>query len=323
MGSESFKYIVFILILFAILTAAVWTVSNIDTLIANGLWLLLVLLFLLIAWKGDVLLMLQDYQRAVIMRFGKVKRVGGPGWCIVLPFIETPTIVDLRTQTIDVPRQQVITKGKIELGIDAVIYLSVGKDKESVIKSVVEVEDYRNAAKLYVVAALRDVLGSMTLDEVISNIEDVNKRIKEGLKHISYDWGIDCESVEIKDVDIPKTVQDAIHMEKAAEQEKLARMEKAMAHEFEIETVKRAAEQLSDRALSYYYVKALEKLGEGKSTKFLFPMEISRLAESIAKGTQSGPDLEGLFKKYAPAVTSILSEKEKNRLGRKAKRKKK
>lgn len=319
MASQNWKYVIFLFLIFLIFSLAVSFVSNLSTVLENALWILLIVLFLFIVWKGDIILMLEEYQRAVIMRFGKVKRVGGPGWCLVLPFIETATIVDLRTQTIDVPRQQVITKGKIELGIDAVIYLRVSKEKEAVIKSVIEVEDYKNAAKLYVIAALRDVLGSMELDEVISNIENVNKKLKEGLKKISSDWGIVVESIEIKDVDIPKTVQDAIHLEKASEQERLARMERAKAHEFEIETVKRAAEQLSDKALSYYYVRALEKLGEGKSTKFLFPMEISRLAESIAKGTKSGTELESLFEKYAPAVTSVLSGQEKIRVKRKAK----
>jgi len=323
MASQGIKYLIFIFLLFILFSLAIFAVTNINEVIANALWIVLAAVFLVIWWKGNLLLMLKEYERAVIERFGKVKRVGGPGWTLVLPFIESSTIVDLRTQTIDVPRQQVITKGKIELGIDAVIYLKVKKDKESVIKSVIEVEDYRNAAKLYVVAALRDVLGNMDLDQIVSNIEDVNKELKDGLKKIGESWGIECETVEIKDVDIPKTVQDAIHLEKAAEQEKFARMQKANAHEYEIETVKRAAEQLSDKALSYYYVRALEKLGEGKSTKFMFPMEISRLASSLAQGTKGEANVEELFKKYAPAITNLLSEQEKARLKRKAKREKK
>ena len=113
-----------------------------------------------------------------------------------------------------------------------------------------------------------------------------------------------------------------MHKEKAAEQEKLARMERAMAHEYEIETVKRAAEHLSDRAMAYYYIRALEKLGEGKSTKFMFPMEITKLAESIGKGVQSGPGLEKLFEKYAPAVTAVLSQNEKKKIAKKVKKKK-
>ncbi len=323
MASQNWKYVIFIFLIFLIFSLAVSFVSNFNVIIENALWLVLAVFFLFLAWKGDLLLQLEEYQRAVIMRFGKVKRVGGPGWCLMFPFIEKPTIVDLRTQTIDVPRQQVITKGKIELGIDAVIYLSIRKDKESVVKSVIAVEDYRHAAKLYVIAALRDVLGSMTLDDVISNIKTINTKIKEGLEKMGSSWGIECESVEIKDVDIPKTVQDAIHYEKAAEQEKLARMEKAKAHEYEIETVKRAAEQLSDKAMSYYYIRALEKLGEGKSTKFLFPMEITKLAESIAGGSKSGPALEEMFKKYAPAVQSLLTPQEKAQTKKRVKKKKK
>ncbi len=323
MKGQSTKYIIFILLLFFLFSLAAIAFSNVDVLAANLVWVVLIALFLLIVWKGDLILMLEEYQRAVIMRFGKVRRVGGPGWCIVLPFIEKSTIVDLRTQTIDVPKQEIITKNKIELGIDAVIYLSVGKEKESVIKSIIEIEDYRTAVKLYVISALRDVLGSMSLDDVISNIEVINQQLKDGLKKITIDWGIVIENVEIKDVDIPKVVLDAMHKEKAAEQEKLARMERAMAHEYEIETVKRAAEHLSDRAMAYYYIRALEKLGEGKSTKFMFPMEITKLAESIGKGVQSGQGLEKLFEKYAPAVTAVLNQNEKKQIAKKAKKKKK
>ncbi len=322
MKEQGIKYIIFIFLLFFLFSLAAITFTNVDVLAANLVWIVLIALFLLIVWKGDLILMLEEYQRAVIMRFGKVKRVGGPGWCIIIPFIEKPTIVDLRTQTIDVPKQQIITKGNIELGIDAVIYLKVGVEKESVIKSVIEVEDYRTAARLYVIAALRDVLGSMNLNEIITQIDTVNKNLKEGLKKITIAWGIVIENVEIKDVDIPKIVLDAMHKEKAAEQEKLARMERAMAHEYEIETVKRAAENLSDKAMAYYYIRALEKLGEGKSTKFMFPMEITKLAESIGKGVQSGSGLEKLFEKYAPAVTAVLSQNEKQQIAKKVKKKK-
>jgi len=321
MNEQHIKYIVFVFVLFIALSIAVALVSNFDSVVANGLWILLAAIFVLVVWKGDVLLLLQDYQRAVIMRFGKVKRVGGPGWCIVLPFIEAPTIVDLRTQTIDVPKQDVITKGNIELKIDAVIYLRVDSDKQSVINSVVEVEDYRQAISLYIVSSIRNIIGGMMLSEVVSKTEGIEEQLKKEAEKISKGWGIKIVSVDIKDVDIPKTVLDAMHLEKAAEQERLARVETAKAHEYEIETVKRAAETLSDKALAYYYIRALEKLGEGKSTKFLFPMEITRLAESIAKGTKSGSDLEHLFEKYAPAVTSMLNKNEKAQIKKKAKKK--
>ncbi len=322
MKAESFKYIVFIFLLFVVFALATAVISNISALAANAIWIALALLFILVVWKGDVLLMLEEYQRAVIMRFGRVVRVGGPGWCIVLPFIEKPTVVDLRTQTVDVPKQDVITKGNIELKIDAIIYLRVRKDRQSVINSVVEVENYKNAISLYVVSSLRDIIGGMTLAEVISETENIETQLQKAVEAISTGWGIEIVSVDLKDVDIPKTVLDAMHLEKAAEQERLARIEKAKAHEYEIETVKRAAEMISDKALSYLYIRALEKLGAGKSTKFFFPAELTRLAESIGKGVKSESELELLFKKYAPAVSSVLSQQEKKRIKRKAREKK-
>lgn len=309
MAVQSIKHLVFISLVLVILAIVVLAVSNLSLVAANALWILLIVVFVLVAWKGDMILMLQDYERAVIMRFGRVVRVGGPGWCIVLPFIESPTIVELRVQTIDVPPQEVITKSKVEITIDSVIYLRVGSEREDAIKSVTAVENYRDAALHYVTSSLRDILGQMEFEEIISNIEAINKKLKEGLKEVSKAWGIVIDNVQIEDVDLPPVVQDAIHLEKASEQERLARMEKAKAHEFEIETVKRAAEQLSDKALSYYYVKALEKIGEGKGSTFFFPMEITRLAESIAAGTKRGTELEDLFKQYAPVVKSLVEKK--------------
>lgn len=321
MNEQHIKYLVFIFVIFIVLSFAVGIVSNVDSLVANGLWIVLALLFVLVVWKGDVLLMLKEYERAVIMRFGKVVRVGGPGWCIVLPFIERPTVVDLRTKTIDVPKQDVITNDNIELHVDAVIYMRVGKDKQCVINSVVEVEDYTNAIKLFIISGIRDTIGSMSLSEVISNTDSIAKKLRLQAEKIATGWGIEVVSVELKEVDIPKTVIDAMHEEKASVQRKLARMETAKAHEYEIETVKRAAEQLSDKALAYYYIRALEKLGASKSTKFMFPMEITKLAESISKGIGSEPAMEKMFEKYAPAVTALLSKDEKKNIEKKVKKK--
>jgi len=322
MAGQSVKYAVFIVLLFAIFGILAVAVSNLDMLVANALWILLIALFLLVVWKGDLILQLEEFQRAVIMRFGHVVRVGGPGWCIVLPFIEKANIVDLRTQTVDVPKQDVITKENIELQIEAVLYLRVNSDKQSVINSIVAVENYKEATRLYLISSIRAVIGTMTLSQVISLTEEIETQLQEEVAKITKGWGIEVVSVDFKDVDIPKTVLDAMHREKAAEQDKLSRMEGAKAHEYEIETVKRAAEHLSDKAMAYYYIRALEKLGEGKSTKFMFPMELSRLAESIGRGAQSGQNLDNLFEKYAPAVTSLLSKSEKEVIKKKARKKK-
>ncbi|MCX6798684.1 MAG: SPFH domain-containing protein [Candidatus Diapherotrites archaeon] len=326
MEEETTKQAVFVAVVLAALVVAYFALTNLDFIIANLWWVAILVLLVLVAWWfdfGEVLLMLQDYQRAVIMRFGKVVRVGGPGWCTIIPGIEQATIVDLRTQTVDVPKQDVITKENIELQVDAVIYLRVKKDKQSVIYSVVEIDDYKEATKLYLISSIRAIIGTMTLPEVISTTEDLETKLQHEVEKITAQWGIEIVSVDFKDIDIPPTVLNAMHEEKAAVQQKLARMEGAQAHIAEIEAVKKAAEGLSDKALAYYYIQALEKLGEGQSTKIIFPMELSRLAESIGKGFGGGDqqDMERLFRRYAPAITGILSRAEKKRIEKQVKKK--
>ncbi len=136
MQAQNLKHLVFlavvVVVLVLIAAGAVLLIRNLNEVAASAVWVLLIVVFVLILWKGNFLLTLQDYQRAVIMRFGKVNRVGGPGWCIRIPGIENATIIDLRTQTIDVPKQDVITKENIELRVAAILYLRVNKDKQSV-----------------------------------------------------------------------------------------------------------------------------------------------------------------------------------------------
>ncbi len=307
------KQIVFILLIFFVIIAVFAAISYQDFFVRNLLWLSIGIIVLYVIWRFDFIIMMKDYERAVIFRFGKLNRVGGPGWALIIPPIESFQRVDLRTATLDVPKQEVVTKDNIELKIDAIVYLKVKKDNQSVTTSVLEVADYKEASRLYVIALIRDIIGSMELKEVIANVETLNEQLKEGLKKISEGWGVAVDAVEIKDVQIPKTVLDAMHLEKAAVQQKLARIEGALAHQAEIDAVKTAAEQLSDKALAYYYIRALEKIGESRSTKFIFPMEITKLAESITgKMAKKEPseDLNELFEKYAPALKKYLKEAE-------------
>lgn len=326
MQAHYLRHLVFlavvVVVLVLIAAGAVLLIRNLNEIAANALWILAIIAFVLLVWKGDFLLMLKAYERAVITRFGKVARVGGPGWCVRIPGIESATVVDLRTETVDVPKQDVITKENIELKVEAILYLRVNKDKQSVINSVVEIDDYKEAARLYLISSIRAIIGTMTLPEVIARTEELETKLQQEVEKIASKWGIEVVSVDFKDVDIPDTVLQAMHEEKAAEQRKFARMESAEAHMAEIKAVRDAAEQLSDKALAYYYIRALEKIGRGKSTKFIFPMELSRLAEAVGGrvGGTSSSDLEQLFKKYAPAVTNLLSKNEKEKIQKEAKK---
>ncbi len=317
MVTANFRYIVFASILILIVILVGFFLSNIELFLGAGIWIVGLIIFLLIISQFDVIITLVDYERIVVYRFGKVNRVGGPGWAFVWPGIEIYTKVDLRTKTIDVPKQDVVTKDSIELSLDAIIYLKIKKDHQSVVNSIIEVEDYADASKLYVVASLRDVVGSMELGEVISNIESINAKVKENLEKISKDWGIAVESVEIKDIQIPETVLNAMHEEKAAVQQKLARMERALAHKAEIEAVKEAAAGLDEKALAYYYIKAIEQMSKGKGSQIYFPAEFSKLAGAFAgsgKNVANSKELDeakGLLKKYVDSAVQKSKPKDK------------
>jgi len=307
MADYSQKGIIFFVLIILLLAVLIMAMNYGDAfafLLNNVLWVALLLAFILFIWRLDIL-KLKDYERAVIFRFGKLNRVGGPGWALVLPFIESYKYVDLRTKTLDVERQDVITADSIELKIDAVLYLKVKKDNQSVINSVIEVEDFQTASRTFVVSSLRDIVGGMELSEVISSIDKINKQAIDELASIAAEWGVKVISIQIKDLDIPEVVLKAMHEQKAAVQQKLARIEKAMATKAEINAVKEASADLSDKALNYYYIKALEEMSKGKSTKLIFPLQFSNLAQSI--GDRVGPK-----KSDAQTIELIRAALEKN-----------
>ncbi len=236
------------------------------------------LLLLVYARSPKFVIEIREYERAVVFRLGKLKGVYGPGWVTIVPFIDEPVIVDVRVQTVDVPKQDVITKSGIKLKIDAIIYLRV----RDPVKAVISVRDYRTASVSYVVAHLRDVVGKMTMEEVVSSIDIVNKDLKRGLGEVAKEWGIDVEKVEIKEVELPKEVQESMHKKRSAEELKLAAKEEAEANAIRIDAIRRAAGNLSQPAIEYLYLEALKKMAEGRSSKIIFPIELTKLAERIS-----------------------------------------
>ncbi len=321
---EMFKTGIFVIVLIAIAGLVYSGFVYMDEFFVSLLWIAVGVIFLVVVMHFQPLLKLKDYERAVIFRFGKVHRVGGPGWCIILPWIEVYNHVDLRTKTLDVERQDTITRDSIEVRVDAVIYLKVRKDNQSVINSVIEVEDFEDAARTFVIASIRDIAGGMDLSTLISNIEELNAKIAKDLARIADEWGVRVISVEIKDIDIPKTVLDAMHEQKAAVQQKLARIEKAQAHKAEIDAVREAAASLSDRAMNYYYIRALEEMSKGKGTKLVFPLEFASLAKSIGSTfshrTSEKQNIEMLKKALEKYVDEAV---EKAKYGEKKKKAKK
>ncbi len=285
------------------------------------IWALVVIAIVYVIFRFKIILQLKDYERAVIYRFGKVARVGGPGWTFLFPLLEKGVLVTLRVETIDIPPQEVLTKDNIQLVIDGVLFISVKGEPASVINSVVKVEDYRKAATMFVIASLRDVVGEFELNEVISSIEKINKTLIIKLAEVSGEWGIKVHSVEISQVRIPEEILQAMHEQKAAVQKKLAVYELAESEKAKILAIKEATEHLSEQTVVYYYIKALEKMAEGQSSKIIFPMELTNLLEKVSTNllhtsrnhitpgaVEKDLDLSKI-EKYLPFIQSYITAK--------------
>ncbi|MFH0986872.1 MAG: SPFH domain-containing protein [Candidatus Micrarchaeota archaeon] len=237
----------------------------------------LVVLFIFYLKVPSTFVQINEYERAVVFRKGRFKSVSGPGWVTMVPFIDTYQIVNLRTVTDDVKPQEVVTKDNIKVTIDAIIYTKVKDPKAAVLN----VEDYRKTATSNIVAALRTVVGQMELSQVISNIDEINKLLKKNITEVTKSWGVEVEQVEIQSVTLPKAVQDAMHALKAAQQTKMADRERAEGTKIKLDALQEAGGKLTSPTLQYMYLQSLGKIAEGKSSKIIFPMELSRLAESL------------------------------------------
>lgn len=162
--------------------------------------------------------------------------------------------------------------------MDAIVYVKVTDPA----KAVLNVANYEKAVTEYLISHIRDVVGKMEMSHVISNINEINKFLLAGAMKACSEWGLEVTHVEIQDIKLPPAVVEAMHKKKAAEQEKLATIEKAAGTRMEIEAIHQATSRLSPTTLQYYYMQSLNKIAEGKSTKFIFPLELSKLASAIS-----------------------------------------
>jgi len=272
-----------------------------DVILNNGALIAVAFFGIYLFSKSDFLLKLSEYERAVLYRLGRFAGVKGPGWILLIPGIDEYTLVDMRTKVLDIPKEDVITKEKVELKIDTVLYVTV-KDPE---KAILNVDDYENAIKQYIIGALRDVVGTMTVDDVISNVDDINKALDLRAKEMSEKWGVEV-NVELKDVDLPKKLLEAMHEAQAAVKRADAIRTLANADRDRIEAITSVTDKMSERSLVYYYMEALKALASGRASKLIVPMELTQLANVFGGGARGAPpkgelspDVEQLISKYA------------------------
>ncbi|MDD2440213.1 MAG: slipin family protein, partial [Methanosarcinaceae archaeon] len=220
----------------------------------NGLLfgnLLIPVLIVLLLILSQAIKMVNEYERVVIFRLGRLSGVKGPGLFLIIPIIDKAIKIDLRIVTIDVPKQAVITKDNVTVEVDAVVYYKVIEPGAAI----TQVENYMFATSTLSQTTLRDVLGQMELDELLSERENINKEIQELLDTYTDPWGIKVTGVTIRDVLLPDTMKRAIAKQAEAEREKRAR---AILAEGEYQ----AAERMKEAASLYEGVPTAIKLRE-------------------------------------------------------------
>jgi regulator of protease activity HflC (stomatin/prohibitin superfamily) len=244
---------------------------------ALGIIILLVLIFLFMAIK-----VLNEYERGVIFRLGRVIDFKGPGLIILIPVIDRMVRVSLRTVTMDVPSQDVITRDNVSVKVSAVIYFRVMEPT----KAVIEVENYLYATSQLAQTTLRSVCGQSELDELLAEREKVNLQIQEILDRHTEPWGVKVSMVEVKHIDLPVEMQRAIARQAEAERERRAKVINA---EGEFQAAARLSEAAmiiakEPTALQLRYLQTLVEVAAEKNSTTIFPIPIDLLEPFLRKG---------------------------------------
>lgn len=225
----------------------------------------------------------QEFQRGVIFRLGRFHSTKGPGLYWIIPLIDRQETVDIRTNTVDLERQETITKDSVTIKVNAVLWFKIINPKDAII----QVADFNKAVYQFSVTALRNIIGQHTLDEVLREREQINGTLQKIVDSTTEPWGIKIEMVEMKDVEIPEAMQRAMAREAEAIREKRARLVKAEAElEASIKLTKGAKEmEGSPIALELRRMQMLSEIGidNNTTTIVLVPSDFTNAAKSFTE----------------------------------------
>jgi len=221
---------------------------------------------------------IQEYERAVIFRLGRVKKGGavGPGLFFIIPCIDQCNIVDLRTVSFDVPPQEILTKDSVTVSVDAVVYYNI----RAPMAAVCNVENYSKSTKLLSATTLRNILGTKTLSELLADRENIASDLKAMIDTATDPWGIDIERVEVKDVRLPQNLQRAMAAEAEATREARAKVIGAEGEQKASKALKEASDIISSSpaALQLRYLQTLATISSEKNSTIVFPIPIEMFA---------------------------------------------
>jgi len=224
-----------------------------------------------------------QYERGVVLTLGKFTGLREPGLRIIIPIFQKMLRVDVRSTPIDVPKQEIITKDNVTVGVDAVVFLRVIDAP----KAMLETTNYIYATTQFAQAALRDVTGNADMDELLSKREEISTRIKEIVDSETDKWGIDVENVKIQNIELPQDMKRAMAKQAEAERERRAVIITAEGEKAAAQSVADAAEMLSKvpGGINIRTLQTLEKIAVEPSQKtlVLLPTELTNLKDILSK----------------------------------------
>ncbi len=240
-----------------------------------------VLLFLILL--PQAVRILREYERGVVFRLGKLHRLGakGPGLVFLIPIVDRLVKMDLRVVTIDVPRQEIMTRDNVPATVDAVVYFRVVDPVAAVIK----VENFLKATSLIAQTTLRSVLGQAPLDDLLAQRETVNLKLQEIIDRQTEPWGIKVAAVEVRDVALPDTMKRAMAKQAEAERERRAKIVNAEGEFQAAEKMVQAAEMISAQpiALQLRFLQTMREISSEHNTTTFLPVPIDLFSPFVKK----------------------------------------
>jgi regulator of protease activity HflC (stomatin/prohibitin superfamily) len=230
----------------------------------------------------------REYERGVIFRLGRFQKIQGPGLYFTIPVLDQKTQVDIRTKTVDIAPQEAVTADSVTIKINAVLYYRIINP----MKAINKVENYQIAVYQAAMTTLRNIVGQHNLDDLLKSRDKINAKVQEIVDEITEPWGVEIERVELKDVEIPISMQRVMAMEAEAMREKRARLIKAQAEQEASNLLAQAAQKMMENpaALELRRLQMLTEIGaeNNSTTLVMIPSDILSLAKEWTIAAQQG-----------------------------------
>lgn len=244
---------------------------------------ILIIIGLILLLKSIVIV--NQYERGIVLTLGTYSYTLGPGLRLVVPIFQRVIKVDIRINTLDIPKQEIITKDNVAVSINAVVYFQVTRAEDAILK----VRDFTYAVSQYAQTALRDVIGGIELDSLLSDRQKISDEIKTIVDQETAEWGLDVTSIKLQDVAVPDNMKRVMAKQAEAERERRATIIRAQGELTASENLKKAMENMSDSgAISLRTLQTIENAtnGPNNTTIFGLPVEILEGFRKLTKSTK-------------------------------------